>query len=397
MSKFKLSEEQINRLLEIADDSELSEEQLAEKKDSCYYKVKSRYKVWPSAYASGALVKCRKAGASNWGSKSEGLEETDEEIAEKWTKKYKKSIDCSHPKGFSQKAHCAGRKKRQAGGETSSKSVSEAEFSSPEIVYHGGDKKITKLDPDSIRGGLRANLGWGTYFSSSVYKAKDYGKEITKLDISNLNILDLNDKIDETLVKDIEQIAKETMDINIHLGSMYDFIADIFKKLIGRESIWYGWRTFSNKITWDTDKLWSELILKLGYDGMQQGHYEYVIFNFEKANQYLIDDTTELNDMDEAKKTDYSKEKSQGLHGWFSRKGGGGSKGWVDCNTCKTNPSGRKTCKACGRKPGEDRKYPACRPTPGSCGTPKKGSKWGKKSNESLNESLDRMKDMINY
>ena len=101
--------------------------------------------------------------------------------------------------------------------------------------------------------------------------------------------------------------------------------------------------------------------------------------------------------MDEAKKTDYSKEKSQGLHGWFSRKGGGGSKGWVDCNTCKTNPSGRKTCKACGRKPGENRKYPACRPTPASCGTPKKGSKWGKKSNESLNESLDRMKDMINY
>jgi len=37
------------------------------KKDACYYKVKSRYSVWPSAYASGALVKCRKVGASNWG------------------------------------------------------------------------------------------------------------------------------------------------------------------------------------------------------------------------------------------------------------------------------------------------------------------------------------------
>ena len=32
-------------------------------------------------------------------------------IAEKWTKKYKDSINCSNPKGFSQKAHCAGRKK----------------------------------------------------------------------------------------------------------------------------------------------------------------------------------------------------------------------------------------------------------------------------------------------
>ena len=47
-----------------------SEEHIAEAKDACYHKVKSRYKVWPSAYASGALVKCRKVGASNWGNKS---------------------------------------------------------------------------------------------------------------------------------------------------------------------------------------------------------------------------------------------------------------------------------------------------------------------------------------
>ncbi len=40
------------------------------KKDACYHKVKARYDVWPSAYASGALVKCRKVGAANWGNKS---------------------------------------------------------------------------------------------------------------------------------------------------------------------------------------------------------------------------------------------------------------------------------------------------------------------------------------
>jgi hypothetical protein len=45
----------------------VNEELMNEKKDACYYKVKSRYKVWPSAYASGALVKCRNKGASNWG------------------------------------------------------------------------------------------------------------------------------------------------------------------------------------------------------------------------------------------------------------------------------------------------------------------------------------------
>jgi hypothetical protein len=62
-------------------------------KDACYHKVKSRYSVWPSAYASGALVKCRKKGAKNWGnsSKKEGFSDWRSdiqlnEILEKGTK-----------------------------------------------------------------------------------------------------------------------------------------------------------------------------------------------------------------------------------------------------------------------------------------------------------------------
>jgi|TARA_B100000497_G_C7667377_1_gene402447 hypothetical protein len=39
-------------------------------KDACYKKVKARYKVFPSAYASGAIAKCRKVGAANWGDSS---------------------------------------------------------------------------------------------------------------------------------------------------------------------------------------------------------------------------------------------------------------------------------------------------------------------------------------
>jgi hypothetical protein len=38
--------------------------------------------------------------------------DNEEEITEKWSEKYKKSINCSNPKGFSQKAHCAGRRKK---------------------------------------------------------------------------------------------------------------------------------------------------------------------------------------------------------------------------------------------------------------------------------------------
>jgi len=61
-------------------------EQIDEKKDACYSKVKSRYKVWPSAYASGALVKCRKVGAANWGTKSEGFSDWRAELSEDWQK-----------------------------------------------------------------------------------------------------------------------------------------------------------------------------------------------------------------------------------------------------------------------------------------------------------------------
>ncbi len=44
-------------------------------------------------------------------------------ILEKWSGKYKRSINCNNPKGFSQKAHCAGRRKRKRGGKTKSRPV----------------------------------------------------------------------------------------------------------------------------------------------------------------------------------------------------------------------------------------------------------------------------------
>ena len=45
------------------------------------------------------------------------------DLAEAWSTKYKRSINCANPKGFSQRAHCAGRKRRQAGKPTRSKAV----------------------------------------------------------------------------------------------------------------------------------------------------------------------------------------------------------------------------------------------------------------------------------
>jgi len=75
--------------VEVGDEIDI--EEAAGEKDACYHKVKSRYKVWPSAYASGALVKCRKKGASNWGNKTKKEEyEIIDESGKKCWKGYKK-------------------------------------------------------------------------------------------------------------------------------------------------------------------------------------------------------------------------------------------------------------------------------------------------------------------
>ena len=69
-SKITKSADYIDTAADYLDSDEMSEG----KKDACYTKVKSRYSVWPSAYASGALVKCRKVGAANWGNSSKNEE-----------------------------------------------------------------------------------------------------------------------------------------------------------------------------------------------------------------------------------------------------------------------------------------------------------------------------------
>jgi hypothetical protein len=72
--------------------------------DACKTKVKSRYKVWPSEYASGALVKCLKVGAANWGNKTKTKNE-DVTIEDANGNTFAEVIDVIKPesiKGFKQ-------------------------------------------------------------------------------------------------------------------------------------------------------------------------------------------------------------------------------------------------------------------------------------------------------
>jgi len=104
--------------------------------------------------------------------------------------------------------------------------------------------------------------------------------------------------------------------------------------------------------------------------------------------QIIFDDIEILEEetIDEAKKRDYkpnfSKEKEQGLHGWFARNKG---KGWINCRT--GGPCGRSSADKKGGK------YPACRPTKAQCKAAGKGPLRKKKSSKPISWTKKKKKD----
>ena len=127
-------------------------------------------------------------------------------------------------------------------------------------------------------------------------------------------------------------------------------------------------------------------IKKVGFDSIktEEGgdNLYYILFNPEQT--HILGSKQDIEDFKKyvsktIKEELLSEKVKETLRTWFSRKGAPGKKGgWVDCNTCR-EVDGKTKCKACGREKGEKRsKYPSCRPTPSQCKTPGKGKKWGK-------------------
>ena len=82
------------------------------------------------------------------------VQSEESEIDEKWSKKYKESIDCSNPKGFSQKAHCQGKKKKEAVEATSS--ASSGQYSAPLFSLETPKdplSKVSKVQESTVIGG----------------------------------------------------------------------------------------------------------------------------------------------------------------------------------------------------------------------------------------------------
>lgn len=247
-------------------------------------------------------------------------------LNEKWSKKYKRSIDCNNPKGFSQKAHCKGRLKEEEGS---------------------GMVGVEQLEKEL----LDKYKGLKTLFLSA-------SKGVLSIDMIEINLNERNKGIGSNVINDIIEYA-DANNMEIRLNPA---VKDARTGTTSRNRLVKFYKSF----------------------GFIENTGRNIDYTKKSGTMYRLPKSVEQS-LDE--KTDFSKEKSKGLHGWFERQGGKGkSKGWVDCNTCRDGK-----CKSCGRKEGESRsKYPACRPTPSACKTKGKGKSWGKKStNEDvLNESV---------
>ncbi len=296
---------------------ELDESLLYEKKDRCYHLAKQKYDVFPSAYASGFIVRCRqgKVGrkkkineSSKYSNDLEKMVNDDQRLRNEFAKMIKDEG------GWSQ-----------------------------ELV-----KKFTKIHNTKV----------GDVFGSEGVEQK---------------LLSIDDSLD------FENFDDTDWDNYWLLSQHMDKHPDFQKKALSIIKSYKG----------ENSPLYKQLLIRLGSNA---GHIK--TKEGETVNLDSIDDMG-IDWQDVGLKINegtFDKEKSQGLHGWFARKGGKGkSKGWVDCNTCRTNPkTGRKTCKTCGRQSGEERsKYPACRPTPSACtrrGTSSKRGpmrvSWKKKKKE---------------
>jgi len=98
-----------------------------------------------------------------------------------WSKKYKKSIDCNNPKGFSQKAHCAGKKKNES---MEFEEISE-EILDEKLIVYNNRKKYGQVV--FIAGGAGSGKGFAisNFLDSATYKIRDVDEMKKQLQILN--------------------------------------------------------------------------------------------------------------------------------------------------------------------------------------------------------------------
>ena len=249
-------------------------------------------------------------------------------IEKKWSDKYKKSIDCDNPKGFSQKAHCAGRKKNE--GKDPKKGTGKKPKGSKRRLYTDENPKDTVSVKFSTVQDIKDTL------SKASFKSKSHKRQSQIINLIHQR------------VRAAYKNAKDPK-VKARLKRAFKY-AKKRKEASKRKT---------QRMKKKNEELNIEDIIR------------------EEIQAYLEEKKKKKKKRKKRKLTKKPSSETS-LRDWFGRKGAKGKKGgWVDCNA----PDGKGGYKSCGRSSGEKRKkYPACRPTPAACKTKGKGKKWGKKA-----------------
>jgi hypothetical protein len=340
-----------------------TESKKKKKGDRCTRIAKRKYKVWPSAYASGAVVKCRQGKI--WKGISEDMsdEQIDdalllealqdiELIQEEWSEKYKRSINCKNPKGFSQRAHCQGRKKK----------LNEI------AVYHGSAQDFDTFNPEKAR---EFGFHFGT-LESAKHRNPAFVKQY-EIDINNPLELD-----DVGFWEPASILENMVANGYIEKAQQQDLLQQINSQAIKNA------KASGTSLRYEKNEILKSKLEEMNYDGIiyenrgESGDTAYIVFRPEQAQ--LIQ-TLEEAKKKRAYKPNFSREKKQGLHGWFARNKG---KGWINCRT--GGPCGRSDADSGG-------KYPACRPTKAQCKSAGKGPLRKKKSSKPISWTKKKKKE----
>jgi len=268
-------------------------------------------------------------------------EELAKAIEEEWSEKYKRSIDCKNPKGFSQRAHCQGRKKNEA---------SDPKVGTGKKPEGSGRRLYTDEDPsDTVRVKFSTVQDIKDTLSKESFKSKPHARQSQIINLIHQR------------VRAAYENAKDP-EVKARLKKAYEYAEQ--RKEASKE------KTASlQKEEQDVqlnEKCWEGYTQK----GMKT--------MFGKKYPNCVKKTNEEVELDERKLGKPSSETNLG--DWFKRKGAPGKGGgWVDCNTCRDGK-----CKPCGRQEGEKRsKYPRCRPTPAQCkGYKRRGDNLQKEAEE---------------
>ena len=318
------------------------------KRDACYHKVKSRYKVWPSAYASGALVKCRKVGAKNWGnSKKESLRIIiEDEISQVLLEnKDDDNLEKAIMKALKDEGGAAGLDALEKHTDATEEEIKSIIKKSEKIQTHRDDDIIdmSGLEESYIK-------DYAKHSTLNLGQVLRHLKYLTDLPGTNNKI--------EAIKKRLKYMVNDLY-YTVTPGQWHHSQEELdeLSKYKYKDLIKMGFDPdFADKMLSNSPKI-----------EMQEAIIEEIIK--QETERYLIE---------KKKKAGTESSKESSLRDWFGRKGAKGSKkGWVDCNS----PDGKGGYKSCGRSSGEKRKkYPACRPTPGACKEKGKGKSWGKKA-----------------